>query len=110
MKMLMAMLAAGGLSGCVAYGGAPYGAAGVYYGGSPYYDGSYYGGAPVYIQGGSSRGYYSHGRRGYDRDGDGVADRRDRDGDGIADRRDRDRDGDGVSNRRDSYPSNPRRR
>lgn len=33
----------------------------------------------------------------------------DRDGDGIANRNDRDRDGDGVPNRRDSQPNNPRR-
>ena len=33
----------------------------------------------------------------------------DRDGDGIANRNDRDRDGDGVPNRRDHQPDNPRR-
>ncbi len=33
----------------------------------------------------------------------------DRDGDGVANRNDRDRDGDGVPNRRDSNPDNPRR-
>ena len=33
----------------------------------------------------------------------------DRDRDGIPDRRDRDRDGDGVPNRRDRAPDNPRR-
>ncbi len=33
----------------------------------------------------------------------------DRDGDGISDRRDRDMDGDGVPNRRDSHPNNPYR-
>ena len=31
MKVLIALIAAAGLSGCVAYGGAPYGSAGVYY-------------------------------------------------------------------------------
>ena len=34
----------------------------------------------------------------------------DRDGDGIPDRRDRDRDGDGVPNRYDRHPDNPYRR
>lgn len=33
----------------------------------------------------------------------------DRDGDGVANRHDRDRDGDGVPNRRDQQPDNPRR-
>lgn len=99
MKLLIALLAAAGLSGCVAYG-VPYGSAEVHYStGSPYYGhGGYYGGGPyvverppVYIQGGRSRGH------------------RDRDRDGIPNRYDRDRDGDGVSNRRDAYPNNPRR-
>ena len=34
----------------------------------------------------------------------------DRDGDGIPNRRDRDRDGDGVPNRYDQRPDNPYRR
>jgi hypothetical protein len=98
MKLLMALLAAAGLSGCVAYG-VPYGSAEVHYStGSPYY-GGYYGGSPyvidqrpVYIQGAPARGY------------------RDRDHDGVPNRYDRDRDGDGVPNRHDAYPNNPRRR
>lgn len=109
MKKLFVLLAVIGLTGCVAYG-VPYGSADVYYGsstyhgGSPYY-GPYYGSSmpyvveqrPVYIYG--SGGYtYSH-RHG----------RRDRDRDGIPDRWDRDRDGDGVRNRDDAYPRDPRR-
>ena len=107
MKVLIALLAVAGLSGCAAYG-VPYGSADVYYSsGSPYYGGYYGYGAPVvvdprptYIYGGHGYGGrgYGHGR-GY----------RDRDGDGIPNRYDRDRDGDGVPNRRDAYPNNPRR-
>ena len=51
-------------------------------------------------------------RRGGDRDRDGIPDRmerRDNDRDGVPNAVDRDRDGDGVSNRRDSRPDNPRR-
>jgi Thrombospondin type 3 repeat len=72
------------------------------------------------------RGHYQPSR--FDRDGDGIPNRRDptpdgfgprwdRDNDGIANRYDRtpdgevrtrDRDGDGVPNRFDNYPDNPR--
>ncbi len=99
MKLLLALLATAGLTGCVAYG-APYGSAEVHYSTSPYY-GSYYGGSVPYVieQPIYRRGYYGGHHRGY----------RDRDGDGIANRADRDRDGDGVRNRRDSHPNNPRR-
>ncbi|MBA3771617.1 MAG: thrombospondin type 3 repeat-containing protein [Ramlibacter sp.] len=98
MRLLIAAMAAAGLSGCVAY---PYGSAEVQYGSGGGYYGGYYGGNvpyvveqhPVYIHGGPGSG------RGY----------RDRDGDGIANRYDRDRDGDGVPNRRDARPNNPRR-
>src|SRR6478609_876653 len=93
MRKLIAVVAlAGGvaaLTGCVGYGGAPYGTAycaSPYYGTSPYYSGS------VYIEQRGGR-YYGN---------------RDRDGDGVANRYDRDRDGDGVSNRHDSYPNDPR--
>lgn len=102
MKLLIALLAAAGLAGCVAYP-APYGSAGVYYNDSPSY-GGYYGGyygapyvidqGPIIIQG---RGGYARGMR-------------DRDHDGIPNRYDRDRDGDGVPNRRDAFPNDPRRR
>jgi hypothetical protein len=110
MKVLIALLAVAGLSGCAAYG-VPYGSAEVYYGsGSPYYGyGGYYGHSAPYVI--DQRPTYIYGGRGYDRGhgrwhGRGY---RDRDGDGIANRYDRDRDGDGVSNRRDAYPNNPRR-
>jgi hypothetical protein len=103
MKLLIALLAAVGLSGCVAYGGAPYGSYGsadVYYStGSPYYSNGYYGnpyyGTPsaTYIYGNTYRSAP-----------------RDQDRDGVPNRVDRDRDGDGVPNRRDSYPYDPRRR
>ena len=116
MKLLIALLAIAGLSGCVAYGGAPYTSAGVYYSDAPYYGGSYYGGVPyvidqrpVYIhRGGGHAGNW----RNRDIDRDGIPNRvdRDRDGDGIRNRIDRDRDGDGVANRRDSHPNDPRRR
>ena len=55
------------------------------------------------------RGYYGYG----DRDRDGVPNRydrdRDRDRDGVPNRYDRDRDGDGVPNRSDRRPGDPRR-
>lgn len=94
MKVLIALLAAAGLSGCVAYG-VPYSSAEVYYSsGTPYYgSGYYYEPRPAYIYG--SRPY----GRGY----------RDRDRDGVPNRYDRDRDGDGVPNRHDGRPNNPRR-
>jgi hypothetical protein len=44
-----------------------------------------------------------------DRRNGGVNPNGDRDRDGIANRADRDRDGDGVPNRRDDAPNNPRR-
>lgn len=99
MKLLALLLAAAGLSGCVAYG-APYGATNGYY----YNQGGYYGQPylvepqSVYIYGGGHRrgpGY----REGW----------RDQDRDGIPNRFDRDRDGDGVPNRVDRRPDNPRR-
>jgi hypothetical protein len=99
MKLLIALLAAGGLCGCVAYP-APYGA----YDGGAYgaYGGSYgyYGNGPYVVQ--QRPYYYDH--RGYRSNGG-----RDRDRDGIPNRYDRDRDGDGVPNRRDAAPNDPRR-
>jgi len=83
MKLMIGLLAAAGLCGCVAY---PAG----YYGGG----GAYYSSEPAYVDG------YRHERRGY----------RDRDRDGVPNRFDRDRDGDGVPNRVDSSPRNPYRR
>jgi hypothetical protein len=98
MKLLIALLAAAGLSGCVAYGPAPYGYGSAYYSDAPYspYYGSYSGGvvveqSPVLIH----RGH--RGSRDFDRDG-------------VPNRYDRDRDGDGVPNRYDAFPSDPRRR
>lgn len=67
MRLLMALLAASGLAGCVAYGGGVYGASDAYYGNSYGYDNG-------------ARGTYSD--RSYDRD-------RDRDGDGVPNRSDR---------------------
>jgi len=100
MKLLIALLAAAGLSGCVAYG-VPYGSADVYYGsGSPYYGGAHYGSTPYVVE---QRPIYIHGSGGYSRG------RRDFDRDGVPNRYDRDRDGDGVRNRRDAYPNDPRR-
>jgi len=69
MRLLIALLAASGLAGCVAYGGGVYGANDAYYGQN------YYG------QGYGTYGYYDatphyYGRR--DSDGDGVPDRYDR--------------------------------
>jgi hypothetical protein len=85
MKLIIGLLAAAGLCGCVAYP-AGYGASGAYYSNG---GGAYYGSAPVYIDGsvGYSRGYYRNDGRRY-----------------------RDRDGDGVPNRYDAYPDDPRRR
>jgi hypothetical protein len=89
MKLLIALLAATGLCGCVAYP-APYGA----YDGGAYgaYGGSYgyYGNGPYVVQ---QRPYYydrHYDHRGYRYGG-------------------RDRDGDGVPNRRDAAPNDPRR-
>lgn len=50
-------------------------------------------------------GYGHHG----DRDRDGIPDRREHDRDGVPNRNDHDRDGDGVPNRFDNHPDNPRR-
>ncbi len=96
MKRFALLLAAAGLSGCVAY---PYDAPG-YYGQGGYYPASPYVVEPssVYIYGGSTyRARPPH---------DG---RRDLDRDGIPNRVDRDRDGDGVPNRQDRRPYDPRR-
>src|SRR5215208_7192490 len=102
MKLLIALLALAGLSGCVAYGGAPYGTYGsadIYYStGSPYYGYP----TPYYGSYGTAPGYV-YGHRG-SRWGS-----RDQDRDGIPNRYDRDRDGDGVPNRLDAAPNNPRR-
>lgn len=100
MKVLVASLAVVGLSGCVAYGSVPYGAAGAYYGNAPYYGSAYYGNTAPYVV--EQRPVYIHGPG-------GRAARRDRDRDGVPDRYDRDRDGDGVRNRDDARPNNPRR-
>jgi hypothetical protein len=105
MKLLIAIAAAAGLSGCMAYGGGTYGTADVYYGNTTAYPaypaygygGGYYGGGVVVQPQPEYRGAQSG--RGY----------RDRDRDGVPNRYDRDRDGDGVPNRRDSAPNNPRR-
>jgi hypothetical protein len=96
MKLLIALLAAAGLSGCVAYP-APYGA---YDNGSygAYGSYGYYGNGPYVVQ--QQRPYYGGGYR---------SGPRDRDRDGIPNRYDRDRDGDGVPNRRDAAPNDPRR-
>lgn len=85
MKLLALLLAAAGLSGCVAYP-APYGAQGPYY--AP---GSYSQGVPYVVE--PSASFYYEGR-GYDgrRRGDWErrdGGRRDRDGDGVPDRSDR---------------------
>jgi len=85
MKVLMASLAVAALSGCVAYpyGAAPYGSAEVYYSNSrPYYG---YGREAPYVV--EPRPHYGY--------------------DGRWGRGDRDRDG--VPNRYDSYPNDPRR-
>lgn len=101
MKLLALLLAAAGLSGCVAY---PYGAPGpgYAYGQAPYSSQ----GVPYVVEPQSVYLYGSGGYRygpGYYRGG------RDRDRDGIPNRFDRDRDGDGVPNRFDRRPSDPRR-
>ena len=92
MRKLMLPLALAGaaaLTGCVGYGGGVYSTGG-YYDNSPYYGGSYYGGAPYY---GSGVGVVIEQRSGYPY---GGYTRRDRDGDGVPDRY-------------DTRPNNPRR-
>ena len=93
-KLLLpiALASLAGLTGCVGYGGGTYGTAvydnGYGYGSYGYGSSPYYGsGAAVVIQSSPSYRYYG-GRDGY---------------------RSRDRDGDGVPNRYDSRPDNPRR-
>jgi hypothetical protein len=85
----LALVGAAALTGCVGYGGGVYSSGG-YYDNTPYYGGSYYGGSPYY--GSSGVGVVIEQRSGhphsYSR---------------------RDRDGDGVPNRHDSRPNNPRR-
>ena len=86
----------------------------------------YYYSSPQWVE---RNGRWSYQASRWDRDGDGIPNRRDatpdgavrswdRDGDGIPNRRDAtpdgavrrgDRDGDGVSNRNDRFPDNPRR-
>ena len=86
MKLLISLAAVGAvatLSGCVAY---PYG----YYGEAPYQGGAYYGGGPYY---GGSVVVQQRPARVY----------------GPPARSYRDRDGDGVPNRYDARPDNPRR-
>lgn len=90
MRKLMLPLALAGaaaLTGCVGYGGATYAGGGYYDHGGYYSDVPYYGQSSVgvVIQGGSR---YPNSYNGYSR---------------------RDRDGDGVPNRYDSRPNNPRR-
>ena len=102
MKSLALLLAAAGLSGCVAY---PYGAPGP--GRYSYDRGGYYSQGGPYVVKPQSVFIYGSGGNwtgpGYQQG------RRDRDHDGIPNRFDRDRDGDGVPNRQDRRPSNPRR-
>ena len=83
-KTLTILIAAGSLlSGCVAFD-TPTGA--VAYSGS----GSYYStDGRVYISGGTGPHYTSDGRAYYSRDGHHYYQRRDRDGDGVPNRRDR---------------------
>ncbi len=91
-KLVIALLAAAGLSGCVGY--------------LPYDDGPGRGPghAPLY------RGDDGHFRGDRDRDRDRDHDRgRDGDRDGVPNRADRDRDGDGTRNRNDRRPDNPYR-
>ena len=64
MRLILGLIAAASLGGCVAYGGGVAYENGYYDGG--YYSGSYY--AP---------GYYGHGRHWRDRDRDGVPNWRD---------------------------------
>jgi hypothetical protein len=106
-KLLLASLAAAGLSGCMAYGG---GVA---------YDGGYYSsGYPAYGYSTPYPAYPAYGYPGYEPGlmGGVIVERggsrgwRDRDRDGVPNRYDRDRDGDGVPNRRDAAPDDPRRR
>jgi hypothetical protein len=87
----LALVGAAALTGCVGYGGGVYSSGG-YYDNSPYYGGSYYGGAPYYGSGGSV-GVVIEQRSGYPYSGYTR----------------RDRDGDGVPDRYDSRPNNPRR-
>lgn len=89
MKLLTLLLAAIGLSGCVAYGGGTYATTDVYYGNTTAYP--VYGMAPSY-------GYYETVPRVY----------RDRDRDGVPNRFDRDVDGDGVPNHLDRAPRDRR--
>jgi hypothetical protein len=98
MKLIIGLLVAAGLTGCVGYGGGYYGTSGAYYGDGAYSDAGYYR-SPAYVYGGTFS-------RGYRHDGRGA---RDRDRDGVPNRYDRDRDGDGVPNRRDSSPNDSRR-
>ncbi len=83
-KLVIALAATVGLSGCVGY--------------VPYDDGPRHGPGhgPVY------RGDDGHSRADRDR-------RRDTDRDGVPNRADRDRDGDGTRNRNDRRPDNPYR-
>ena len=80
-KLLLsvALASLAGLTGCVGYGGGVYGTYGdaAVYSGSPYYGSyPYYGsGAAVVIQSSPRYSYRSYGRR--DSDGDGVPDRYD---------------------------------
>ncbi len=85
----LALVGAAALTGCVGYGGATYAGGGYYHNSGYYSDAPYYGQSSVgvVIQGGSSR-YPHRGYDGYSR---------------------RDRDGDGVPDRYDSRPNNPRR-
>jgi hypothetical protein len=91
------LLGAAALTGCVGYGGGTYGAGGVYYDNSPYYGGSYYGGAPYY---GGTPYYGASG---------GVVVIEQRSGYPYRGYTRRDRDGDGVPDRYDTRPNNPRR-
>ena len=97
MKLLTLLLAAIGLSGCVAYGGGAY-TSDVYYGSAYPAYGAYPSYGAVYPSYGTVYYGTTHTHRGM----------RDRDGDGVPNRYDRDRDGDGVPNRQDRDPRNPR--
>ena len=66
--------------------------------------GSLLGGCVAYEVPSRDQGVYQR-----DHDRDGVPNRADRDRDGVPNRADRDRDGDGVSNRQDLRPDDPRR-
>ena len=109
MKVLIALAAVAGLSGCAVYD-APYGSTAYYGSPAPYYGPSYYGGAyygsapyfidrrPIFIQ-----GHRHHGHR------DGRGHRWGRgDRDGIPNRFDRDRNNDGVPDR-DAHPRRHKR-